>query len=335
MLMEPLLKLEHIDVKFPVKRGIVAIIAGKTQKYVNAVNNFNLAIGKAEIMALVGESGSGKTTLGKVVNVLHDKNVVTGNILFEGKSIFDKKGHLIQGYRQNISMIFQDPYQSLNPKHNIEKIIAEPLLVNKVTKSRSEIRERVIVALEDAGLIPAIDFLKRYPHELSGGQRQRVVIAGALVLNPKLIIADEPVSMLDVSIRSDILKLMMKLRDEKGISYLFITHDNSLAWVISDKIAVMYLGTMMEYGTSEDVIEKPLNPYTKALINVMPKMHVRKEQKRMLLVGETPNPIDLPSGCVFHPRCPSAMPICSKTKPETTIDENGHLNYCHFSIREE
>lgn len=332
--MEPLLKLEHIQVKFPVKRGLLEIIAGKPTKYVNAVNDISLEIGNAEILALVGESGSGKTTLGKVVNVLHDKNVVFGNIMFQGKPIFDHKGKLIKHYRQDISMIFQDPYQSLNPKHNIEKIISEPLVVNKVVRSKSEIRAKVIEALENTGLTPGTDFLERYPHELSGGQRQRVVIASALVLDPKLIIADEPVSMLDVSIRSDILKLMMKLRDEKGISYLFITHDISLAWVISDKIGVMYLGTMMEYGNSQDIIENPLNPYTKALIDVMPKMNIRRNQKRMLLVGETPNPIDLPSGCVFNPRCPVAMPICKLEKPKTTIDNLGHLNYCHLANKE-
>jgi oligopeptide/dipeptide ABC transporter ATP-binding protein len=329
--MEPILKLENIEVKFPIKRNLINIISGKEKKYVNAVNSVSLTIKKGEILALVGESGSGKTTLGKVVDVLHENDVVKGKMEFEGKNVFDDRGKLIKGYRQDVCMIFQDPYQSLNPKHNIERIISEPLIVNNIVKSKSEIKNRVIEALEGAGLVPAEKFLDRFPHELSGGQRQRVVIAGALVMEPKLIIADEPVSMLDVSIRSDILRLLMKLRDEKGIAYLFITHDISLAWAISDNIGVMYLGTMMEYGKTEDVIENSQHPYTKALIDVMPKMHVRKKEKRALLKGETPNPIDLPSGCVFHPRCPNAMEICRIEKPKTKIDVKGHSNACHLA----
>ncbi|MBN2794308.1 MAG: ABC transporter ATP-binding protein [Clostridia bacterium] len=329
--MKPLLKLEHIEVKFPIKRSLLEVIRNTPQKLVHAVNNISLEVAEGEILAIVGESGSGKTTLGKAVNALHDSDVVKGQITFNGQSIFDSKGKLLPEYRKDISMIFQDPYQSLNPKHTIEKIIAEPLMIHKVTKDKVEMRNLIIEALNHAGLSPGESFLNRYPHELSGGQRQRVVIASALVLNPKLIIADEPVSMLDVSVRSDILRLMMKLREEKKISYLFITHDISLAWAISDHIAVMYLGTMMEYGKADEVIEKPLNPYTQALINVMPKMHVRRNEKRVLLKGETPNPIDMPSGCSFHPRCPKAQSICKNVKPMPDWDKHGHMNYCHFN----
>ncbi|GAU76243.1 ABC transporter ATP-binding protein [Fusibacter sp. 3D3] len=328
--MEPLIQLKNIRVKFPVKRGFASMIAGQEKKVVHAVNGINLEIGKSEIMALVGESGSGKTTLGKVITVLHPKDAVAGEIVFLGESLWDEKGKLKSGYHQEVCMIFQDPYQSLNPKHKIEKIVSEPLVVNKISKSKAVLRVRVIQALEDAGLVPAVDFLDRYPHELSGGQRQRVVVASALVMSPKLIVADEPVSMLDVSIRSEILKLLLKLRDEKGISCLFITHDISLAWAISDKIGVMYLGTMLEYGDTESVIQNPQNPYTRALIDIMPKMRVRKNEKRMLLKGETPNPIELPEGCVFHPRCPLAMACCKATKPPSRDVGNGHINVCHL-----
>lgn len=328
--MEPLIQMKNIHVKFPVKRDFTSVITGHEKQYVHAVNGINLEIGKSEIMALVGESGSGKTTLGKAITVLHPHETVAGEIVFLGKSLWDEKGKLKSDYHQDVCMIFQDPYQSLNPKHKVEKIVSEPLVVNKISKSKSELRKRVVQALEDAGLVPAQDFLERYPHELSGGQRQRVVVASALVMEPKLIVADEPVSMLDVSIRSEILKLIMKLRDEKGISCLFITHDISLAWAISDKIGVMYLGTMLEYGDTESVINNPQNPYTRALIDIMPKMRVRKNEKRMLLKGETPNPIELPEGCVFHPRCPLAMACCSETKPLPRDVGNGHINVCHL-----
>jgi peptide/nickel transport system ATP-binding protein len=227
-------------------------------------------------------------------------------------------------------MIFQDPYQSLNPKHMIIDIVAEPLLVHGLLSSEEEKLKKVTEALESAGLKPGEQYLYRYPHELSGGQRQRVVIAAALVLHPHFIVADEPVSMLDVSVRADILNLMVKLRDEKDISYLFITHDLSLAWLISDRIAIMYLGKIMEIGPAELIAGECLHPYTKALVSVMPAPKKRTDRKRMVLTGETPDPSRIPAGCRFHPRCPMAVDRCRTEAPVLREVNPDHLVSCHL-----
>jgi oligopeptide/dipeptide ABC transporter ATP-binding protein len=332
--MRALIELKNVTVNFPVKPSFIEVLQGKPQKVVHAVNGVDLSVMPGEIIALVGESGSGKTTLGKAINALHPSDVVGGTILFEGKPIFDANGHLKADYREKVAMIFQDPYQSLNPKQTIEKIVAEPLMIQQKHLSRSEMRTRVVTALEQAGLTPGETFLNRYPHELSGGQRQRVVIAGALVVQPKLIIADEPVSMLDVSIRSEILKLLMELRDHQKIAYLFITHDIALAWAIADKIAVMYLGTILEYGSAENVIQSPKNPYTQALIEIMPKMKMRRTEKRALLIGEIPDPIDLPKGCVFQTRCPRAGEMCHTEKPKLICVGEDHYSVCECRLEE-
>ena len=212
--------------------------------------------------------------------------------------------------RKTLQIIFQDPYESLNPKHSVYDIVAEPLIVNHITRSRAETEARVERALEDAGLRPPRDFMFRYPHELSGGQRQRVSIAGALVLDPVFLVADEPVSMLDVSIRTEIVELLLELRKRKGLTYLFITHDLSLAWVIADRIGVMYLGKMVEEGPKEQVVRNPRHPYTKALITVVPVPDPDRRHQRTILKGERPDPSDIPAGCRFHPRCPVAFEAC-------------------------
>ena len=220
------------------------------------------------------------------------------------------EGVKIRGLRRRLHMIFQDPYESLNPKQSVFEIVSEPLRVNHLTSSSEETTALVTRALNDAGLRPAEDFLFRFPHELSGGQRQRVSIAAALVLEPDFIVADEPVSMLDVSIRTDILQLLLDLREKKSLTYLFITHDLSLAWVIADRIAVMYLGKIVEVGTAEQVIAHPRHPYTQALISVVPSPDPRKRPTRVILKGERPDPVDIPTGCRFHPRCPVAFERC-------------------------
>ena len=224
----------------------------------------------------------------------------------------------MRDYRRRVQIIFQDPYETLNPKQTVHDFVAEPLEVNHLATSFADREAKVLAALESAGLRPAKEFAFRYPHELSGGQRQRVVIAGALVMGPELIVADEPVSMLDVSIRTELLRLMLDLRKERGLTYLFITHDLSLAWVIADRIAVMYLGRVMEIGTAEDVIKNSHHPYTRALVGVSPSpspVDATTRANRVILRGETPNAAAIPSGCRFHPRCPLAFDRCRSEEP--------------------
>lgn len=222
--------------------------------------------------------------------------------------------------RKTLQIIFQDPYESLNPKHSVYEIVSEPVIVNHLARGRAETEARVEQALSDAGLRPPRDFMFRYPHELSGGQRQRVSIAGALVLHPEFIVADEPVSMLDVSIRTEILELLLELRRDKGLTYLFITHDLSLAWVLADRIGVMYLGKIVEQGPTKELIKNPRHPYTKALISVVPKPDPDRRRQRIVLKGERPDPSDIPPGCRFHPRCPVAFEKCGWTAHEVLGD---------------
>jgi oligopeptide/dipeptide ABC transporter ATP-binding protein len=235
---------------------------------------------------------------------------------------------MLKELRQQIQMIFQDPYESLNPLMTIGEIVEEPLLVHRLIKDKVERKKHVADALEDAGLVPAESYLERYPHELSGGQRQRVVIAGALVLGPRLLLADEPVSMLDVSIRAEILNLLAYLREKRGISILFITHDLSTAASFADRIAVMYLGRIVEIGQTKEVLENPQHPYTKALLSVVPVPNPRQRKERIILKGDPPNPINLPSGCRFHPRCPVAVATCQETDPSLGAVSEGHQAAC-------
>ena len=297
------------------------------KKVVKAVDGVDIKIDKGEILSLVGESGSGKTTTGKAL--LNLAPVSEGEMFFNGKKIDVKNKAQISSYRRKAQMIFQDPYQSLNPRHTILDIVAEALDVNHIVKSRHERFELVAQALTDVGLTPPEDFFYRYPYELSGGQRQRVVIAGAMIMGPDMIIADEPVSMLDASIRIGILKLMLNLREKRGISYLFITHDLSLAWLISDRIAIMYLGRIMEIGSADIIIKNGIHPYTKALTSIMPMLGKSRDEYN-LLKGETPNPSDVIQGCKFFSRCPVAKEKCSVEAPGLRECGEGHLAACHF-----
>lgn len=323
-----IIEVKGLKVYFDIRRGFLEEILTKEKRQVKAVDGIDLNIKKGEIVSLVGESGSGKTTIGKAI--LHLVEKTEGNIFFKDTEIDEKNNKEMRLFRQKAQMIFQDPYQSLNPRDIIIDIISEPLEVNRLIKTEAEKRERVIRALEWAGLKPAEDYLYRYPHELSGGQRQRVAIAGALVLEPEFIVADEPVSMLDVSIRADILRLMLDQCNQKGISYLFITHDLSLAWLISDRIATVYLGKIVEIGDARLIVGKSVHPYTKALVSVMPVPKVRKDRKMTILEGETPNPINIPQGCRFHPRCPNVMEKCRESEPELIEIEPGHFAACHL-----
>jgi peptide/nickel transport system ATP-binding protein len=315
--MTDLLRVENLTVHFPIRGGLLDTLLRRSRGVIRAVDGIDLAIRKGEVLALVGESGSGKTTTGRVVVKLTRQT--GGRVLFDGQDVTGLWGvRALRAYRRRVQIIFQDPYETLNPKQTIHDFVAEPIDVNGIATSRADRERRITSALEAAGLRPAADFAARFPHELSGGQRQRVVIAGALVMDPELVVADEPVSMLDVSIRTELLRLMLDLREARGLTYLFITHDLSLAWVLADRIAVMYLGKIMEIGPAEQVIRDPHNPYTKALVSVAPTTTPPApgaRPKRTILAGETPDAAHVPPGCRFHPRCPLVFDRCRVEEP--------------------
>jgi oligopeptide transport system ATP-binding protein len=291
-------------------------------RQIHAVDDVNLTLRRSEVIALVGESGCGKSTLGLLLMGLEDPTA--GTVTFEDQDITHLNDTQRKGLRRKIQMVFQDPYESLNPTQTIAEIVTEPLLVHGI----GEREERVKKAMEDAGLKPAEVYLGRYPHELSGGQRQRVVIAAALVLEPEIIIADEPVSMLDVSIRAEVINLLADLRISRQIAVIFITHDLGSVGFFADRVAVMYLGRIVEVGTMLDVLEKPQHPYTKALLSVIPVPNPRLRHERIILQGETPNPINVPSGCRFHPRCPAAFDTCKLSDPPMTTLTKTHQAAC-------
>jgi oligopeptide/dipeptide ABC transporter ATP-binding protein len=326
--MPDVLRLNDLKVYFPLRTGLLGGLAGKPKKVLKAVDGISFRIDEGEILALVGESGCGKTTTGKAVLGLLEPGVVQGTIEFLDQDLRQMTASDLKVFRRRAQMIFQDPYQSLNPRETVYDIVAEPLVIHRLTKNEEQRHQRVMEAMESAGLKPAEDFIARYPHELSGGQRQRVVIAGALILSPRFLVADEPVSMLDVSVRADILKLLVTLRDQYRISYLFITHDLALAWVLADRIAIMYLGRIVESGPAEAVIQQPLHPYSRALVDVMPRPEPRAGRVRTILRGETPNPAQMPSGCRFHPRCPVAFARCREEEPHLAEVEAERQGAC-------
>ncbi|MBN1316742.1 MAG: ABC transporter ATP-binding protein [Anaerolineales bacterium] len=340
----PLLIVEGLYKYFPIPRSLSQTVTFQPHKVVHAVDNVSFEVKRGEIFALVGESGSGKTTVG--MNVLGLQTPTKGRIRFDGYEVSDwSRGELknnanakngisalskreqIMLLRRRVQMIFQDPYESLNPRIKIFDIVAEPLRIHGLSKNQDEI-DRVRTALETSGLVPADHFWDRYPDGLSGGQRQRVAIAGALVLEPELLVADEPVSMLDVSIRAEVLKLLKNLCEKNNITIIYTTHDLATAGVFTDRMAVMYLGRIVELGTTAEILLNPRHPYTRALISVVPVPNPRMRKEKNVLEGEVPNPIDLPTGCRFHPRCPQASEQCKIQDPELGQVSDNHYVAC-------
>jgi oligopeptide transport system ATP-binding protein len=320
MIETPLLEVKNLTKYFPKKKGLF----GREKIFVKAVDGVSFSINKGETLGLVGESGCGKSTTGKMLMRLLDPT--EGQILFEGKEISSLDDNQIRDMRKEFQMVFQDPYASLNPRMKVGDIVAEPLIIHGYPKEKRE--ERVHKLLEVVGL--SAYHADRYPHEFSGGQRQRIGIARALAVNPKLIIADEPVSALDVSIQSQILNLLKDLQDEFQLTYLFIAHDLSVVEHISDRVGVMYLGKIVELADKETLYQNPLHPYTKALISAVPIPNPRLKRERIILKGDIPSPSNPPSGCTFHTRCPFATDVCKKETPKLQEISSGHLVSCHL-----
>jgi oligopeptide/dipeptide ABC transporter ATP-binding protein len=318
---EYLLKVQNIKMYFPVAGGLM----GRKVNEVKAVDNVSFAIKKGETFGLVGESGCGKSTIGRVIMRLYDST--EGTIQFDGQDITKVKGGRLRQICQDFQMVFQDPYSSLNPRMNVNAIIAEPLIVNK-KGTKSEIRDRVQYLLGVVGL--PIDAGMKYPHEFSGGQRQRIAIARALTLQPKLIVLDEAVSALDVSIQAQIINLLDDLRKEFGLSYLFISHNLAVVKHVSDRVGVMYLGRLVEIAEKSELYASPLHPYTQSLLSSAPEPKRGNVRERIILAGDVPSPAKPPTGCAFHTRCPKVMDICREERPELNRITPQQFVACHL-----
>ncbi|MEE3893150.1 dipeptide ABC transporter ATP-binding protein [Priestia megaterium] len=316
-----LLEVQHLKTYYPIHGGFFRKKIGD----VKAVDGISFAIRKGETLGLVGESGCGKSTAGRTILRLLEPT--SGKIIFDGKDITEAKGTSLRKIRQDFQMVFQDPYASLNPMQMVGDVISEPIR-NFTGKSTNQLKSEVMNLLTKVGLPE--DAYYKYPHEFSGGQRQRIGIARALALRPKLIIADEPVSALDVSVQSQVLNLLKELQQEFDLTFLFIAHDLSVVKHMSDRIGVMYLGGLVEIADKKSLYAEPLHPYTQALVSAIPEPDPRKKKQRIILQGDVPSPIDPPKGCAFHPRCIHAMAECSQTKPALKEVRPGHQVACHL-----
>ncbi|HEY5552235.1 MAG TPA: oligopeptide/dipeptide ABC transporter ATP-binding protein [Opitutaceae bacterium] len=319
---DPILELEDVKTHFPVERGF---IFRRHVGTVKAVDGINLTLRKGEVLGLVGESGCGKSTLARTI--MHLLPPTGGRILLDGKDLADSSSDEMSAVRLRLQLVFQDPYASLNPRMNVHDAIAEPMIVHKVVP-KDRITARVAEIMTLVGLSPR--FMKKYPHEFSGGQRQRIAIARALALEPEVIIADEPVSALDVSIQAQILNLLASLTRKMGLSLIFIAHDLSVVKHISDRVAVMYLGKIVELGNAVDVIERPKHPYTRALVSAIPvpDPDIERTRRRIVLPGDPPSPLNPPAGCSFHPRCPFAQEKCKVAVPPLVATGPGREAAC-------
>jgi oligopeptide transport system ATP-binding protein len=324
---EVILKVENLYKHFPIKKGI---IFSKEVGRVHAVDGISFNIYDGETLGLVGESGCGKSTAGRTILQLH--RPTSGSVWFQGEDLSKLRGEKLRIQRREMQMIFQDPYASLNPRMTVSQIISEPMEIHNLYAGKAQLRKaRVAELLELVGLNPA--FASRYPHEFSGGQRQRIGVARALALEPKLIVCDEPISALDVSIQAQVVNLLEDLQEELGLTYLFIAHDLSMVRHISDRVAVMYLGIIVELSDRNALYKHPMHPYTKALLSAVPfpDPFVEETRKRIILEGDVPSPVNPPSGCRFRTRCSYAQPICTAEQPEFREVVSGHFVACHFA----